>query len=138
MPLVRNGRNGNGRKYTKVAEYGSRDPASQESASRNLDQILGEYSGNPYRKLSDAEESQAGRTSFAIRKELREKVHPGFKNGGTVRRTGIYKLHKGEKVLTAKQARSAKRPNSKAIPAVKAVKARRATRARSAGSKRKR
>jgi len=31
---------------------------------------------------------------------------PGFKHGGKVKKTGIYKLHKGEKVLTAKQAKS--------------------------------
>jgi len=33
-----------------------------------------------------------------------------FKKGGKVKKTGIYKLHKGEKVVTAKQA---KRPASK-------------------------
>jgi len=31
---------------------------------------------------------------------------PSFKHGGKVKKTGIYKLHKGEKVLTAKQAKS--------------------------------
>lgn len=31
---------------------------------------------------------------------------PGFKKGGKVHKTGIYKLHKGEHVLTAKQSRS--------------------------------
>jgi len=31
---------------------------------------------------------------------------PGFKHGGKVHKTGIYKLHKGEKVLTAKQSKS--------------------------------
>jgi hypothetical protein len=29
---------------------------------------------------------------------------PGFKHGGKVKKTGIYKLHKGERVLTAKKS----------------------------------
>jgi hypothetical protein len=30
---------------------------------------------------------------------------PGFKRGGRVKRTGLARVHKGEKVLTKKQAR---------------------------------
>jgi hypothetical protein len=30
--------------------------------------------------------------------------HPSYKKGGMVRKTGLAKLHKGEKVLTRKQA----------------------------------
>lgn len=34
-----------------------------------------------------------------------ESLRGSFKRGGRVKRTGVYKLHKGEKVLTAKKAR---------------------------------
>lgn len=30
-------------------------------------------------------------------------VRGGFKKGGTVKKTGIYRLHKGEKVIPAKK-----------------------------------
>jgi hypothetical protein len=33
----------------------------------------------------------------------------GFKKGGKVKKTGPYKLHKGERVLTARQAKAAPR-----------------------------
>ena len=40
--------------------------------------------------------------------ELRSRGIKGFKKGGTVRRTGIYKLHKGEQVIPAGKARMAR------------------------------
>jgi len=40
-----------------------------------------------------------------LRRELSDKGLPGFKKGGKVKKTGVYKLHKGEKVLTASAAK---------------------------------
>jgi hypothetical protein len=34
---------------------------------------------------------------------------PGFKRGGTVRRTGVYELHKGERVTPAGRSRRRRR-----------------------------
>ena len=36
-------------------------------------------------------------------KKLKSGYIAGFKKGGKVKKTGVYKLHKGEKVLTKKQ-----------------------------------
>jgi hypothetical protein len=39
---------------------------------------------------------------------------PGMKKGGKVKRTGLHKLHKGEKVITAKAAKKEeKKPASR-------------------------
>ena len=35
---------------------------------------------------------------------------PGFKKGGKVKKTGMARVHKGERVLTAKQANAMKKP----------------------------
>lgn len=40
---------------------------------------------------------------------------PGFKKGGRVKKTGVAKVHKGEVVLTAKQARSLKKSGRKRV-----------------------
>jgi hypothetical protein len=34
---------------------------------------------------------------------------PGFKRGGDVKRTGVYKLHKGERVIPAGRSRRGRR-----------------------------
>jgi hypothetical protein len=39
-----------------------------------------------------------------LREELAAKGLKGFKKGGKVKKTGLAKVHKGERVLTAKQA----------------------------------
>lgn len=43
--------------------------------------------------------------SQKLRQELEEKGLKGFKRGGRVKKTGPAKLHKGERVLTAKTAK---------------------------------
>lgn len=42
-------------------------------------------------------------------KSMAEGMAPEFKRGGRVRRTGLAKVHKGEVVLTKKQARGRRR-----------------------------
>jgi hypothetical protein len=37
----------------------------------------------------------------------------GFKRGGKVRKTGVYKLHRGERVLTAKQEKKRTRKRAR-------------------------
>ena len=41
--------------------------------------------------------------------ELKRKGIRGFKRGGRVRRTGIYKLHRGEHVIPARHKRRTRR-----------------------------
>jgi hypothetical protein len=38
-------------------------------------------------------------------KDITDEVGPGYKKGGTVKKTGLAKVHKGERVLTKKQAK---------------------------------
>lgn len=83
-----------------MAEKGSRSPASGVSAFDNLVEILKE------RGVSWSSRSKASRAASdvtdALRMELRKKVPEGdFKRGGTVRKTGVYKLHAGERVVKA-------------------------------------
>ncbi len=47
---------------------------------------------------------RALRLSNQLRQELTDKGMPGFRRGGKVKKTGVYELHKGEKVLTRRQA----------------------------------
>ncbi|HSR75960.1 MAG TPA: hypothetical protein VLN57_05180 [Xanthobacteraceae bacterium] len=50
--------------------------------------------------------AEALRVTKDLRQELREKGLKGFKRGGTVKTTGVAQVHKGERVLTAKQAKT--------------------------------
>ena len=86
-----------------MAESGSRDPASTSSKYRNIDKIIGERGPNQTRKFEDA-----ARISDLLQEELKSKGLKGFKKGGKVKKTGPYKLHKGEVVVPAKQAKGAK------------------------------
>lgn len=43
--------------------------------------------------------------SGQLRLELQEKGLKGFKRGGKVKKTGVYRLHKGERVKTKAQAK---------------------------------
>ncbi len=46
--------------------------------------------------------------------DTKEMLRPlgSFKKGGKVKKTGVYKLHAGEKVLNAKQTKAAEKPGS--------------------------
>lgn len=61
--------------------------------------------------------SGAVQSGMDIDKKKKDKKAPipGFKNGGKVKKTGIAKVHKGEVVLTAQEAKgySKKSPNKK-------------------------
>jgi hypothetical protein len=74
-------------------EKGSRTPADDYTAGLNLMEIA---RGFPSGKQMDI--------NAALREELRQKGLKGFKKGGKVKKTGLAKVHKGERVLTAKQA----------------------------------
>jgi hypothetical protein len=84
-----------------MAEQGSREPASDTSATRNVGRIKGE--------TPDLVPGMPTTITRALRKELGEKGLKGFKRGGKVRRTGPAKLHKGERVLAAKAKKPATR-----------------------------
>ena len=59
--------------------------------------------------------------SDQLRQELALKGLKGFKRGGKVKKTGPAKLHKGERVLTAKQAKAhAKTPPKRTAKQAKA------------------
>ncbi len=92
-----------------MAERGSRMPADESTATANAIRILNEGKPGTIGGAIDA--------TRALRQELEKKGLKGFKRGGKVKKTGVAKVHKGERVLTAKQAKK---------PAVKKVIARRA------------
>lgn len=83
-----------------MAEAGSRRPASDLSASGNVWKLT----RGPDAETSDMYEAQD--VTNKLRKELEAKGLKGFKKGGKVRKTGVYKLHKGEKVVPANKVRS--------------------------------
>jgi hypothetical protein len=79
------------------------EPASFRTSLQNLYRM--------YRAGDSAVEGnypKAVKITGDLRKELESKGLKGFKRGGKVKKTGVYKLHKGEKVVTAKAA--AKKP----------------------------
>ena len=82
-----------------MAESGSRTPASTVTAKQNALKIAREPGPTSVGSAS------AQDTTTDLRRELKSKGLQGFKKGGNVKKTGVYKLHKGEKVLTAKQAK---------------------------------
>ena len=84
-----------------MAEPDARDPASAISAMRNTRIIAGE-SG---RRATVDDYA----TTSRLRRELREKGIQGFRRGGRVHRTGIYKLHRGERVIPARSRRGRRR-----------------------------
>ncbi len=73
--------------------------ASKETATDNVMRILRETGNGPLLTTPDALD-----VSRQLRQELSAKGLKGFKRGGKVKKTGVYKLHKGEKVLTRRQA----------------------------------
>jgi hypothetical protein len=83
-----------------MAEPGSRRPAGDQTAAENVGRIVEEeFGGDRF--------IQSLRRSNQLRQELGAKGLKGFKKGGKVKRTGVYKLHKGEKVQTAAAAKKA-------------------------------
>jgi len=83
-----------------MAEEGSRKRASALTALGNLQQIEEE---DPY----TAQRLPIYTITNKLRKELEEKGIKGFKRGGRVPRTGVYKLHRGELVVPKGKARLA-------------------------------
>jgi hypothetical protein len=83
-----------------MAEKGSRTPASDVTARENVFDIYQEMLGAGRPRLP-------GMTSRSqqLREELGEKGLRGFKRGGKVKKTGVAKVHKGERVLTKTQAK---------------------------------
>jgi hypothetical protein len=82
-----------------MAERDSRTPANSWTARLNAQQIR---AGMPPGFPSQAESEKI---TDDLRKELSDKGIKGFKRGGKVKKTGVYKLHKGEKVKTRSQAK---------------------------------
>ena len=93
-----------------MAEPGSRKPASDVTEAENLARIAREGSAIGSRGIN---------ISGRLRQELEQKGLKGFKKGGRVRKTGVYKLHKGEKITPARKAAAAKPPfrNGKRVAA---------------------
>ena len=77
-----------------MPEPGYRTPADNWTALSNL-QRLQRQGDIPRRGFG-----QAAETTDALREELRDKGLPGFKRGGRVHRTGLYKVHAGERIVS--------------------------------------
>lgn len=80
--------------------------ASDASAFRNADRITSEMEREQGRYLP---KDFARFTTSRLRKELSNRGLKGFKRGGRVHRTGIYKLHRGERVIPARSRRARRR-----------------------------
>jgi hypothetical protein len=100
-----------------MAERGSRTPASGPSAAFNVETIFKENPGL-FESLAGSG-LDAHDISKALRGELEAKGLKGFRRGGKVKKTGVAKVHKGERVLTAKQAKkpAVKRAVARKTPA---------------------
>ena len=84
-------------KYFKLGRRAAFDERGNREAEINI-KMLRNY-GNE--KMAKGMESELRK-----RKEKQLKSYTSFKKGGKVKKTGIYKLHKGEKVLTKAQQKS--------------------------------
>ena len=80
----------------------SEGPADAYTAGRNIARIRNEMGIDRDDVKSVVRMHQI---TDDLRKELERKGLRGFKRGGRVRRTGIYKLHAGEKVIPARKRR---------------------------------
>jgi hypothetical protein len=77
-------------------------PASARSADQNLDIIMNEPGVRAMLEKGILGPKPLGQYySNKIRDALEDAGIKGFKKGGVVRRTGIYQLHKGERVVPA-------------------------------------
>ena len=90
-----------------MAEKGSRTPADSITAMHNLSTIMEEDESIPLYGRSRIPFSRAMGASSRMRKALDEAGLKGFRRGGKVRSTGVYKLHKGELVVPKGKARMA-------------------------------
>ena len=90
-----------------MAEEGSRTPASSWSAyAENVPRIFGEYDSRDKNRPSARSMMD---TTDRLRKSLRDADIQGFRRGGRVHRTGIYRLHRGERVIPARAKRRGRR-----------------------------
>lgn len=64
-------------------------------------------------KQNDAKSKAMITGTYNSPKSLAEMVKGSFKKGGKVKKTGIYKLHKGEKVLTKEETMKHEKKESK-------------------------
>src|SRR5262249_37832252 len=102
-----------------MPEKGSRRAASYDTAQENLgDMYLRETKDMP-------RVGEAMSITDKLRAELKAKGLKGFKRGGKVKKTGVYKLHKGEKVLTRTQAEKKGLQKKVALSASKRLKGKR-------------
>lgn len=81
----------------------------------------GSYSSGPPKPSPSIPKPPASKSDVEINTTKTTKSKPGaFKHGGKVKRTGVAKVHKGEVVLTAKQAKKAGKKKSRKRLAAKA------------------
>jgi hypothetical protein len=88
---------------------------ANEDISAGQSKRLGKLAANPGVSHEHAKELISTQARFpksedvekVITNETNKQALGSFKRGGKVKRTGTYKLHKGEKVLTKKQSKRA-------------------------------
>lgn len=88
-----------------MASDPNRQPATAASSGSNIIRIVKEGR----REDRNYSVGESLKITERLRKELRDKGLKGFKRGGPVKRTGIYKLHRGERVIPARKRRSGRR-----------------------------
>lgn len=79
-----------------MPEPGARTPASSYTASLNAMEIARDPE---VRGAFALPLSRSARITNELRDELESRGLRGFRRGGRVKRTGVYKLHAGERVI---------------------------------------
>lgn len=60
---------------------------------------------NDYNEMKANERRRSGKPDPDDQKKVGNKIYPAFKNGGTVRKTGLAYVHKGERIAPAPSSR---------------------------------
>jgi len=62
------------------------------------------FSRSPQQRVTDMQDSLSPHVGLANHAKQTRDVLDSLKRGGPIRKTGVYRLHKGERVLNKKQA----------------------------------
>lgn len=74
-------------------------------AAQGIAGAVGNYGKSPSSGDSDTKKEPQHRKYGKVLGNTDDPGAPGMKRGGRVKKTKVYKLHKGERVLTKKQAK---------------------------------
>lgn len=96
------------------ADYSSPDYSGLVQASQSAQPVSG-GKGLLKKKLDKSKQDKKaiGQTTHDVATSSSNDTGDSYKRGGKVKRTGLAKVHRGERVLTAKQAKRYRKTRSK-------------------------